>query len=83
MIKQNLINERQDVEDIEFTLDILRTMINDVHCLIDDCRDEDGNLDNKAIYTIKRTYKKTLKEILQKVDLESKYYKLTLDERIK
>ena len=82
MIKQNLINERQDVEDIEFTLDILRTMINDVHCLIDDYRD-DGELDYKAISAIKKTYKKTLKEIKQKVDLESKYWKLTLDERIK
>ena len=83
MIKQNLINERQDVEDIEFTLDILRTMINDVHCLIDDCKDENGELDHKAISAIKKTYKKTLEAIKQKVDLESKYWKLTLDERIK
>lgn len=83
MIKQNLINERQDVEDIEFTLDCFRCMINDVHCLIDDCKDENGELNNKAISAIKKSYKETLKKILQKADLESKYYELTLDERIK
>ena len=83
MIKQNLINERQDVEDIMFTLNSLRNMIDNVKNLIIDCRDADGDLDNKAISAIKKTYKKTLKEILQKVDLESKYYELTLDERIK
>lgn len=83
MIKQNLINERQDVEDIEFTLDCLIYMIYDVKGLIDDCRDDDGELDDKAISAIKKLYKKTLKEISQKADLESKYYELTLDERIK
>ena len=83
MIKQNLINERQDVEDIIFTLRSLINMLEDVKNLIIDCRDEDGNLDYKAISAIKKTYKETLKEILQKVDLESKYYELTLDERIK
>ena len=83
MIKQNLMNERQDIEDIKETLKSLRKMIDDVKSLITECRDEDGNLDDKAIYTIKKSYKETLKKILQKVDLESKYYELTLDERIK
>ena len=83
MIKQNLINERQDVEDIKETLNSLRNMIDNVKDLIVDCMDEDGNLDHKAIYTIKKIYMRTLREISHKVDLESKYYKLTLDERIK
>ena len=83
MIKQNLINERQDVEEIKITLNNLRNMIDDVKDLIVDCRDEDGNLDNKAVSTIKKSYKETLKKILQIADLDSKYYDLTLDERIK
>ena len=82
MIKQNLINERQDVEDIEEALNSLRKKIDIVQSLIDDCRD-DGELDIKIISAIKNSYKEALKKILQKVDLESKYYELTLDERIK
>lgn len=83
MIKQNLINERQDVEDIEFTLKSLRKMIDDVKCLINHCKDEDGEIIDETIPEIKKFYKETLKKILQKADLESKYYELTLDERIK
>lgn len=83
MIKQNLINERQDVEDIEEALNSLKYMIDDVRIFINYCRDDNGELDDKAVSAIKHFYKETLKKILQKADLESKYYNLTLDERIK
>ena len=82
MIKQNLISEREDIDEIKITLNNLRDMIDDVKDLIVECRDEDGNLDDKAISTIKKSYKETLKKILQIADLESKNYDLTLDERI-
>ena len=83
MIKQNLINERQDVEDIEFTLKSLRKMIDTVQSLINHCKDENSEIIDEYIPEIKKSYKETLKKILQKADLESKYYELTLDERIK
>ena len=83
MIKQNLINERQDVEDIEFTLKSLRKMIDTVQSLINHCKDKDGEIIDETIPEIKKSYKETLKKILQKVDLDIKYYELRLDERIK
>lgn len=83
MIKQNLINERQDVEDIEEALNSLRKMIDTLQIFIHYHMDDNGELDDKAISFIKKSYKETLKKIKQKVDLESKYYELTLDERIK
>lgn len=82
MIKQNLISEREDIDEIKITLNNLRDMIDDVKDLIVECRDEDGNLDDKAVTIIKKSYKETLKKILQIADLEIKYYDLTLDQRI-
>lgn len=83
MIKQNLINERQDVEDIEEALNSLREDIDELLDYIEDRKDENSEIIDEYIPEIKKSYKETLKKILQKADLESKYYELTLDERIK
>ena len=83
MIKQNLINERQDVEDIEEALNTIMEDIIELLDYIEDCKDEDGEIIDETIPEIKKSYKETLKKILQKADLESNYYELTLDERIK
>lgn len=83
MIKQNLINERQDVEDIEEALNTIMEDIIGLLSCIEDCKDENSEIIDEYIPEIKKSYKEILKKILQKVDLESKYYDLTLDERIK
>lgn len=83
MIKQNLINERQDVEDIEEALNTIMEDIIELLSCIEDCKDENSEIIDEYIPEIKKSYKETLKKIKQKADLESKYYELTLDERIK
>lgn len=83
MIKQNLINERQDVEDIEEALNSLREDIDELLDYIEDRKDENSEIIDEYIPEIKKSYKETLKKIKQKADLESKYYELTLNERIK
>lgn len=87
MIKQNLINEKQDVEDIEMSLLLFMHYIEDVQGAIydyknkaDDLNDEDAEIE---ISNIKETYKGILREILQKGNLELAYWSLSMDERIR
>ena len=77
--------EKKDLDEIEDALNSLEYMINDVKGLIDDYRDEiDDPKSNETlslIAQIKYSYKETLKAILQKADLEKRYWDLTPYER--
>lgn len=88
MIKNPYLkNEKQDVEDIEDSINTLKNYLDDIQVVIDDYKDKVDDLNDEdaelEISNIIESYKETLKAILQKADLESKYYELTLDERIK
>lgn len=77
--------EKRDLDQIEDALNSLKYMIDDVKGLIDDYRDEiDDPKSNETldlIAEIKYNYKETLKAILQKADLEKRYWELTPYER--
>ena len=77
--------EKKDLDEIEEALDSLRYMIDDVKGLIDDYRDEiDDPKSNETlslISEIKYNYKVALKAILEKADLEKRYWDLTPYER--
>lgn len=85
MLKELTERERRDLDQIEDALDSLKYMIDDVKGLIDDYRDEiDDPKSNETlslIAQIKYSYKETLKAILQKADLEKRYWDLTPYER--
>ena len=77
--------EKKDLDKIENALDSLKYMIDDVKGLIDDYRDEiDDPKSNETlslISEIKYYYKEALKAILEKADLEKRYWDLTPYER--
>lgn len=85
MLKELEKREKKDLEEIEDALDSLKYMIDDVKGLIDDYRDEIDDPKNNdtlsLIAQIKYSYKETLKAILQKADLEKRYWELTPYER--
>ena len=85
MLKELEKREKKDLDEIEDALNSLEYMINDVKGLIDDYRDEiDDPKSNETlslIAEIKYYYKETLKAILQKADLEKRYWDLTPYER--
>ena len=85
MLKELTEREKRDLDQIEDALNSLEYMINDVKGLIDDYRDEiDDPKSNETlslIAQIKYSYKETLKAILQKADLEKRYWDLTPYER--
>lgn len=85
MLKELTKREKKDLDEIEDALNSLEYMINDVKGLIDDYRDEiDDPEKDKAlelIAIIKYNYKEALKAILQKADLEKRYWDLTPYER--
>ena len=77
--------EKKDLDEIEDALDSLKYMIDDVKDLINDCRkkidDPKSNETLELIGIIKHYYKEALKAILQKADLEKRYWDLTPYER--
>lgn len=85
MLKKLTEREKKDLDQIEDALDSLKYMIDDVKGLIDDYRDEiDDPKSNETldlIALIKYNYKEALKAILQKADLEKRYWDLTPYER--
>ena len=85
MLKELTEREKRDLDQIEDALNSLKYMIDDVKGLIDDYRDEiDDPKSNETlslIAQIKYSYKETLKAILQKADLEKRYWDLTPYER--
>ena len=78
-------DEKQDLEEIEAALDTLKYMVDDVKELIDDYKDKlnDPKFNEKEfiISAIKNYYIEALKAILQKADLEKRYWELTPYER--
>lgn len=84
-MKELTEREKKDLDEIEDALDSLKYMIDDVKGLIDDCRDkiDDPKSDEalELIAIIKYNYKEALKAILQKADLEKRYWDLTPYER--
>ena len=88
MIKNPYLkNEKQDVEDIEMSLLLFMHYIEDVQGVIWDYKDKANDLNDEdaeiEISNIKESYKETLKEILQKANLELAFWNLSMDERIK
>lgn len=85
ILKKLTEREKRDLDQIEDALDSLKYMIDDVKGLIDDYRDEiDDPKNDEAldlIAEIKYNYKEALKAILQKADLEKRYWDLTPYER--
>ena len=77
--------EKKDLDEIEDALDSLKYMVDDVKDLINDCRKkiDDPKSDEtlELISIIKYSYKEALKAILQKADLEKRYWELTPYER--
>lgn len=85
VMKKLTEREKQDLNQIEDAIDSLKYMIDDIKELIDDCRDRiddpKSNETLELIAEIKCYYKRTLKAILQKADLEKRYWDLTPYER--
>lgn len=83
MMKKLTEREKRDLDQIEDALNSLKYMVDDVKDLIDDCRDEidDPKTSEETLSLIKYYYKEALKAILQKADLEKRYWDLTPYER--
>ena len=85
MMEELTKREKKVLDEIEDALNSLEYMINDVKGLIDDYRDEiddpKSNETLELIAIIKYNYKEALKAILQKADLEKRYWDLTPYER--
>ena len=75
----------QDIEEIGFALDTMIYYINEVQDLINDYKDKlkDPKFNGKEyiISVIKNFYKYTLNILLEKADLEKRYWELTPYER--